>query len=439
MSESATILVVKLGSTSVTRDAGPDYALLASALQEAVAARECGWNVVLVSSGAVSSGTAYMSSFGHTASRRLAAAVGQPLLMNMFTSPMAGRTHALCQILVSQSDLRSAPQMRVVADVLQECFACGVVPIVNGNDVIDPDGSDNDSVAAGIAVSVGADRLLLLTDVDGVFRGIPGASEIYETLGLADLHRVPFARSGTGRGGMRSKLRAAELASHNGIETVIANARREGVIGGCISGDSVGTRVPSTSSARSPDKRWVAGIARSHGKLVINRDAEESIRRGSSLFASGIKKVSGDFVASDVIEICTPSGQLIARGGANVSSSLMSLVRAMKSSEVGRVMSEIVYQFASQDPTFIDAEAYNDEGDLRDPVKAALVTIRSCSMSAKRKLAVELLELFPQTAVSCMTDVSPRDGRSRLAEFYDRLSSDLSFINRERLVVFDVE
>jgi glutamate 5-kinase len=92
--------------------------------------------------------------------------------------------------------------MRVVADVLQECFDKGIIPIVNGNDVIDPAGSDNDSVATGIAVSVGADKMLLLTDVEGVYCGAPGKSEVYSTLEIGELHRIPVARSGTGRGGI---------------------------------------------------------------------------------------------------------------------------------------------------------------------------------------------------------------------------------------------
>jgi glutamate 5-kinase len=441
----ADVLVVKLGSSSVTKAAGPDQELLSSALSDAIEAQRLGWHVVIVSSGAESSGFAHLSAtLGHRSSARLAAAVGQPLLMNMYSAPIGGRTHVLAQVLISQADLRSAAQMRVVADVLAECFRAGIVPIVNGNDVTDPDGSDNDSVATGIAVSVGADKLLLLTDVQGVYQGVPGRSPRYETLDVAEIGQVRLAASGTGRGGMRSKLRAAELASHNGIETVIANARSAHAILSCVKGQAIGTRVLPVSEARSPDKRWIAGIARSHGRLVINREAEASIRRGSSLFASGIKRVHGNFAAGDVIDVTTPNGQLIARGGANVSSSLLSLVRAMQSDEVGQVMAEIVYQFASTGagpgvPGGVGGPGGADAADtaaLRPPVRSALDTVRNSSYPVKRRLAIELLGLFPQTAVGCMTDTTRRNGRRRLAQFYGRLSSDLSFIDRGRLVVF---
>jgi glutamate 5-kinase len=431
------IIVVKLGSSSVTKVAGPDHVLLSSTLKDAIEAQRLGWHVVLVSSGAVSSGSAHLSStLKYEASSRLSAAVGQPLLMNKYSEQVTEKSHVLGQVLVSQSDLRSAVQMRVVSEVLQECFKIGIVPLVNGNDVTDADGSDNDSVAAGIAISVGADKLLLLTDVDGVYRGLPGASERYHVLTVGDLHDVRFARSGTGRGGMRSKLRAAELASHNGVETTITNAGHANAILTCIRSESLGTKVPATSASRPPDKRWIAGIARSHGRLVINREAEESIRRGSSLFASGIKRVYGDFEAGDVIDISTPNGKLVARGGANASSRLLHLVRAMQSAEVGMVMAEIIYQFAAIRSSTADEEEIFSKDEPRWSVKSALETVRTCPISVKRRLAIELLELFPDTAVSCMTDTSKHNGRHRLAEFYGRLSSDLSFIDRSRLVVF---
>jgi glutamate 5-kinase len=354
--------------------------------------------------------------------------------MDIYGAQATEHPHTVCQILVSQSDLRSAAQMRGVAQVLLECLAEGIVPIVNGNDVTDPEGSDNDSVAAGIAISIGAEQLLLLTDVDGVYPGRPGETPPYASLAIGQLRRVPMSRTGTGRGGMRSKLRAAELASHNGVQTVIANARMSGVITSCVAGVPVGTRIPAAAAARPVDKRWIGGIARSHGRLTINREAEKSIRAGSSLFASGIKRVHGNFVNGDVVDVCAPDGLLIARGGAAVSSRLMTLVRAMQSREVGLVMAEIVHRFANPGP-LDDTNAVGDES-ARPQLRSALRAVRVNSLSAKRALAVELLHLFPQTAVECMTDASDSDSRSRLASYYDRLSSDLSFIERERLVVF---
>lgn len=430
----AGILVVKLGSSSVTRANGPDPALLQATLAAVLSARRLGWRVVLVSSGAVSSGEAYLGQQGLSTSTRLAAAVGQPLLMRTYANLPAGQSCAICQILVSQSDLRSAAQMRVVADLLRECLDRGIIPIVNGNDVTDPEGSDNDSVAVGVAVSVAAEKMVLLTDVAGVFRGAP--SDIYPVLTIDELRTVKFSRSGTGRGGMRSKLRAAELASYNGIETTIAHARRPDVILSCARGEPAGTRIAATAKPRPQERRWIAGIARSYGTLVINREAEKSIRQGSSLFASGIKRVRGDFRSRDVIDVCTPDGHLIARGGAAVSSSLMTLVRAMQSREVGIVMAEVIYQFAhSAAPLALPAEA-GEAPSPRPIVRSALAAVRGNSVKEKRQLAVELLELFPQTAVNCMVDISRTDGRVRLAEFYDYLSSDLSFIDRSRLVVF---
>src|SRR5207249_198428 len=107
----------------------------------------------------------------------------------------------------------------------------------------------------------------------------------------------------------------------------------------------------------------------------------------------------------------------------------------MQSAEVGRVMAEIIYQFANHG-SVADQGISPPGEELRQPVRSALEAVRTSPYAINRRLAIELLELFPQTAVSCMTDTSKRNGRLRLAEFYGRLSSDLSFIDRGRLVVF---
>ncbi|HEU5418708.1 MAG TPA: glutamate 5-kinase, partial [Streptosporangiaceae bacterium] len=302
-------IVVKIGSSSVTRATGPDPVVLTSALDAALNARSLGWSVVLISSGAVSSGSAYLARTSEIAgSARLAAAVGQPFLMDIYRSVSDVSGRHVCQVLISESDLRSPRAMASVCAVLGECAAAGIVPIVNGNDVTDAQGSDNDGIAVGLAVAGGADRLLLLTDVAGVHAGAGGPGTHLADLAVPDIRAVPTGRPGSGRGGMRSKLRAAELAAYNGIETHIAAARQPGVITACIKGEPVGTRIRPARDRFPADARWISGVAASHGSIVINRPAEDSIRAGASLFASGIKKVDGQFRGGDVIDVLTPSG-----------------------------------------------------------------------------------------------------------------------------------
>jgi glutamate 5-kinase len=437
-------IVVKIGSSSVTRSTGPDPVVLTSALDAALSARSLGWNVVLVSSGAVASGSAYLARTTEAhSSDRLAAAVGQPFLMDIYRSVSEVSGRQVCQVLISESDLRSPRAMSSVCVVLEECRESGIVPIVNGNDVTDTHGSDNDGIAVGLAVESGADRLLLLTDVPGVYDGSPETGIHVADLAASHIRGVPTGRGGTGRGGMRSKLRAAELAAYNGIETHIAGARQPGVITACLKGEPVGTRIRPVRDRFPADSRWISGVAISHGSIVINRPAEESIRAGASLFASGIKKVEGNFGGGDVIEVITPSGRLVARGVSKVSATLMSLIRAMRTDEIAIVMTEILDKFLrgnGVDGTLPAAPAGPVRGPaelaLRPPVVKALDLIASHGYELTRKLALEVINLFPAATVEAMLDPGRDEGLRHLRERYSRLSSDLSFIDRQRLVVF---
>jgi glutamate 5-kinase len=431
-------IVVKLGSSSVTRSTGPDPVVLTSALDAALGARSLGWNVILVTSGAVSSGAAYLArTSGARFSSRLAAAVGQPFLMDIYRSVSEISGRHVCQILISEDDLRSPAAVSSVCAVLNECAGVGVVPIVNGNDVTDMQGSDNDAVAVGIAVASGADKLLLLTDVCGVREEPHGSGAHLPELPASRIRHIRTPSTGTGRGGMRSKLRAVELAAYNGIESYIADARLPGVITGCIKNEPVGTRTPPARPRFPADSRWISGIAVSNGSIVINRAAEESINEGASLFASGIKKVGGNFSSGDVIEVLAPSGRLIARGVPRVSATLMSLVRSMQTDEIAIVLTEILGKFrrGNVQPEQGSACADRPPG-LRPPVGKALDVVGRFGYELTRTLAVEIINLFPAATVEAMLDGHRDEGHRRLRDRYSSLSSDLSFIDRRGLVTF---
>lgn len=405
--------------------------LLTSALDAAINAPALGWNVVLISSGAVSSGTAYLSrTLRLRPSKRLAAAVGQPFLMDIYRSVSEISGAHVCQILISESDLRSPTAMSALGTVLAECAEAGVVPILNGNDVTDLRGSDNDAVAAGIAVASGADKLLLLTDVPGVYHGHPDDSDMATELSVDGLGGIRIASTGTGRGGMGSKLRAAELAAYNGIETHIADAKTPEVISRALKGERTGTRIAVARQRFAEADRWIAGIAVSHGSLVINRQAEESVRSGSSLFASGIKKVNGDFAAGDVVTIVSPKGLLIARGACRVSAALLALVRAMTTEEIAVVLTEVLWRYHS------GASGAGDLSEVRPQLARALGTVATLGFERTRQLAVEIMNLFPTATAGAMFSGGVGDGKQYLREQYSRLSSDLSFVDRKQLVVF---
>ncbi|MBL7494408.1 glutamate 5-kinase [Frankia sp. AgB1.9] len=426
------ILVVKLGSSSVTRASGPDPRLLTNTLDSALEAHDLGWGVVIVSSGAVSSGTAHLARTGVAEfSGRLAAAVGQPYLLAIYRSvaDMSGRNVA--QILLADQDLRNPRKMAVIAQVLRESVENGVIPIVNGNDATDEAASDNDAIAAGVAVMTGADKLLLLTDVDGVYEHSPAvdAAPIPE-INAHEIHEVTTYRGGTGRGGMRSKVRAAELAAHNGIETMIASARRPSAVIDFIKDEPRGTRVRPTNRRFDADRRWIAGVAVSHGALVVNLAAETGIGWGSSLFASGIKRVRGTFRPGDVVDIVSPQGRLLGRGVSRTSALLVELVRSMSIEEIALVLVGVLRRFADAGTQLAATSP------ARPVVHNALARLDRMSPENIRTLAIEILTLYPSAAVAAMLPNGQRTASDRLLERFVHVVDDLSFIDRSRLVVY---
>ncbi|WP_165759560.1 glutamate 5-kinase [Rathayibacter oskolensis] len=422
-------LVVKMGSSSVTKQSGPDPVLLASALESAFTARDLGWDVVLVSSGAVSSGRAlFARSQDAPISPRLAAAVGQTVLMGFYRSVAELSGELVAQILIGESDLASPAQMAHVAEAIRHALDAGVVPIVNGNDTIDSAGSDNDAVAGALAMLLGADLLMLLTDVPGVFAGSIAEGVHLEELGIAQLRGIGVQKGGTGRGGIRSKLRAAELAAHNGVSTRIAGSRTPEVILGALSDPGPGTLVRAVHTHPAVEQRWISGVATARGRVEINLEAERSIGSGSSLFASGIKRVSGDFVGGDVIEVRALSGELLARGVSRVSSRLLTLVRALRVDEIARVFVAVLAHAADSG----SASAPTD-GE-RPQLTRAIEYAHGLSFEHARAVAMEIVGLFPAESIAAL--VGQASEESELVERYTRLVRTLAIVENEQLAVF---
>jgi len=422
-------LVVKMGSSSVTKQSGPDPVLLASALESAFTARGLGWDVVLVSSGAVSSGRAlFARSQDEPISSRLAAAVGQTVLMGFYRSVAELSGSLVAQILIGESDLASPRQMSHVAEAIRHALDAGVVPIVNGNDTIDSAGSDNDGVAGGLAMLLGADLLLLLTDVPGVFAGSIAEGVHLDELGIAELRGIGVQKGGTGRGGIRSKLKAAELAAHNGVSTRIAGARTPEVILRALESPGPGTLVRAVHAHPAVEQRWISGVATARGRVEINLEAERSVHSGSSLFASGIKRVSGEFTGGDVIEVRALSGELLARGVTRVSSRLLTLVRALRVDEIARVFVAVLAHAAAS-----GADARPADGE-RPQLARALEYTRGLSSEHARAVAMEIVGLFPAESISALLGQGAEEGE--LVERYTRLVRTLAIVENQHLSVF---
>ncbi len=322
-------LVVKIGSSSLTSVSGGLDVSRLDALVEAVAARvDAGTQVVLVSSGAIAAGLAPLGLARRPrdlASQQAAASVGQLHLTRAYADAFARHDRVVGQVLLTSHDVVRRAPYRNAQRTFERLLGLGVVPVVNENDTIATDEirfGDNDRLAALVAHIVGADALVLLSDVDGVYDDDPrhpGAAMLDEVHGVADLDQVRVAKPGmgtVGTGGMASKLAAADLASGAGVPVLVAGASSASI---ALRGAEVGTVFAPTGPRLSARRFWLRHMAGSRGRLHLDDGAVRAVTSGPatkrrSLLAAGITGSDGDFEAGDVVELVGPRGETVARG-----------------------------------------------------------------------------------------------------------------------------
>jgi glutamate 5-kinase len=322
-------LVVKVGSSSLTSVSGGLEVSRLDALVDAVAARvEAGTQVVLVSSGAIAAGLAPLGLPRRPrdlASQQAAASVGQLHLTRAYADAFARHDRVVGQVLLTSHDVVRRAPYRNAQRTFERLLSLGVVPVVNENDTTATDEirfGDNDRLAALVAHIVGADALVLLSDVEGVYDDDPrhpGAAMLDEVHGVADLDRVRVAKPGAasvGTGGMASKLAAADLASGAGVPVLVAGAAAAAT---ALGGAEVGTVFAPTGPRLSARRFWLRHMAGSRGRLHLDDGAVRAVTSGPaakrrSLLAAGITGSDGDFEAGDVVELVGPHGDTVARG-----------------------------------------------------------------------------------------------------------------------------
>ena len=316
-------VVVKLGTTLV---AGPGGTVRRSLLRER--AREiaelvrAGTPVCVVSSGAIALGLPRLGLERRPrAVPRLqaASALGQSRLQEAWETALAPEKLAVAQVLLTAADLAERTAYVNVRNAIVELFRLGAVPIVNENDATATDEitfGDNDSLAAQVAVLARARLLVLLTEVEGVYSAAPGSpgAELVEEGGRAG--GAAFGSgSALGRGGMESKVGAAQLAAGAGIPTVIAGGRGESVLGPIIAGERRGTRFAPAESRESAFKLWLRYCKPVAGRLVVDDGARAAVARGgASLLAAGVVATEGDFGPGDGVVLVGANGEEFAKG-----------------------------------------------------------------------------------------------------------------------------
>jgi len=346
-------IVIKIGSSTLTdgtlRLSKPR---MLDIVRQIATLHHEGHRVLLVSSGAQAAGSDHL---GHPELpnslpvRQMLSAVGQGQLMHIYSTMFGMYDVLVGQVLVTGEDLRrNRTRYLNSRDTLDMLLDNNIVPIINENDTVVVDEikvGDNDNISALVAALINADMLLLLTDSDGLYNKNPHTStdarkiSVVETVtdGIKDM-ASSNSSSGLGRGGMWTKIQAAEFAAHNGIMTVIASGKTTDIIIRLTHGEEndLGTVFLPTARRVESRKRYLIS-EQSHGVIIVDEGAAKALRT-ASLLPIGIKAVKGDFERGELVTVEDLTGKPLARGQVNYNSQDLSRLCGIKSSQIEAVL-----------------------------------------------------------------------------------------------------
>jgi glutamate 5-kinase len=367
-------VVVKLGSSVVADASG--------ALRTDVLARVCdqlaalhgeGTDAVVVTSGAIARGMRVMQLPARPTTigaLQAASAVGQGKLYRVYDELLRERGVTSAQVLLTFFDMSARTHYLNARQTLTTLLEWRVLPVINENDTTATDEisfGDNDFLAAQVAVLVGADELILMTDTDGLYTADPRlhpdariVSEVEDFAVLRELE-IGHTTSPLGSGGMRSKVVAAEMATAAGIETVICNGLRAEALAAVLGGEREGTRFHARDARYSSFKLWLKYAKPARGTLLIDAGAVRAVREGSaSLLPVGIVEVLGDFDAGDAVEIASQGAdgaevrRALGKGICNYSAVELRRVAGLKSADVRAILPRATEEAVHRDYLVLD-------------------------------------------------------------------------------------
>ena len=345
-------LVIKVGSNILTdKKAGLDTKRISALAKDISVLHDKGYEVVVVSSGAVAAG---MTKLGLTERpkdiklKQAAAAVGQSRLMWAYERSFAEFGKKVAQVLLTRDDFSDRKRYINSKNTIITLLSYRVIPIINENDTVSTDEikfGDNDNLASLVANIVESEQLIILSDVDGLYTEDPRQSSKARLIEFVDeitpeiLKKAGGAGSMVGTGGMYSKVLAAKKAASHGIVVHIISGKREGLLLSLIAGNHSGTLFRPNSDKMSSRKGWIAFGSRSKGSIMIDDGAVRALLEGGkSLLPSGIVEVEGGFDTGDAIHCLDRKGNRIAKGLTNYSSSEIEKIKGKKSSDIEKIL-----------------------------------------------------------------------------------------------------
>jgi glutamate 5-kinase len=324
----AKLVTIKVGSNVITNSKGfPDEEVIGNISAQIKSLTEKGFQVLLISSGAVAAGRSIFQLDKKTdtvAQRQVLASIGQVKLISLYKA-VFDKLGMLCsQVLVTKEDFKSRNHYLNMQNCLSALLNHGIVPIINENDVVSVTElmfTDNDELAGLVSAMMNADMLIILTNVDGIYNGDPEKSgtkliHTYDAETI-DLNNISSGKkSGFGRGGILTKCRTAEKIAGMGIPVHIANGKTENIIARILDNEVIGTRFPGKRLASSIKKYIAHAYEEPKGKVVINQGAKDVLlsQNANSLLPIGVTQVLGKFKKGDIIRIVDEKNHEIGLG-----------------------------------------------------------------------------------------------------------------------------
>jgi len=349
----ARLIVVKVGSALLVSPATglADRGWLAAFAADAARLRARGQKLVVVSSGAVALGRARLELPRRALAlheKQAAAAAGQSLLMRAWEEALEPHGLRAAQILLTPDDTEVRRRFLNARATLETLLALGAVAVVNENDTVGTEElryGDNDRLAARVAQMVGADLLVLLSDIDGLYtadpRLDPGARHIPHVERLTDRIAAMAGganrTAGVGTGGMATKLDAARIAGAAGCATLITLGRRATPLAAVEAGERA-TLFAAAETPAAAYKAWIAGSLTPQGAITVDAGAAAALGRGKSLLAAGARAVEGDFDKGDAVIVRDPGGRALARGLARYDAADAARILGLRTAEIEAVL-----------------------------------------------------------------------------------------------------
>ncbi len=337
-------IVVKIGSALLVEAGEPRRAWLGSLVGDLAKLREHGAQVIVVSSGAIALGAARLAlpkgGRASLADAQAAAAVGQIQLADLWSGALGEHGITAAQMLLTLDDLEDRRRYLNVAATLGRLLSAGTIPVINENDSVATEEirfGDNDRLAARVAQAAGADLVLLLSDIDGLYTRDPAeaGAELVPVVEAITPEIMAMASaassSGLGSGGMRSKLQAAQIAARAGIALGIITGKPAAPISAAMaSGRGTLFQPQRHDGAR---KAWLGGRLAPAGELRVDKGCAEALRGGASLLAPGIVGVSGTFRRGDLVSIVSLKGERLAQGLAEYDAAEVQLIAGRRAED----------------------------------------------------------------------------------------------------------